>query len=211
MSAHPVLGLYIREALEEASNKPATVVAALRRERSETEMTLTGLAELYAAGVSINWEAVWRGRAARYVSLPAYPWQRRRFWLEPRSQSQILTEADLKNEPQRNRLVENLIQKWGREGVLAVNRRYLAPFIFLSKTQQSLFYFNVRNRSIVGLMYVGPDDQYGPLVKELREYCDAKRFQLNLIATESGTPVLEELGFSTTPCGATSPLACLTR
>jgi NAD(P)-dependent dehydrogenase (short-subunit alcohol dehydrogenase family)/acyl carrier protein len=202
MSAHPVLGLYIREALEEANNKPATVVAALRRERSDVEVTLTGLAELYAAGVSINWEAVWRGRMARYVNLPAYPWQRRRFWIEPRSQSQILTEADLENDPQRNRLVENLIQKWGREGVLAVNRHYLAPFIFLSKTQQSLFYFNVRNRSIVGLMYVGPDDQYGPLVKELREYCGAKRYQLNLIATESGTPALKDLGFSTTPCGA---------
>lgn len=201
MSAHPVLGLYIREALEEA-NKPAPVVAALRRERSDTEVTLSGLAELYAAGVSINWEALWRGRAARYVPLPAYPWQRRRFWIEPRQQSQILTEADLEKDPQRNRLVESLIQKWGREGVLAVNRRYLAPFIFLSKTQQSLFYFNLRNRSIVGLMYVGPDDQYGPLVKELREYCESKRFQLNLIATESGTPALKELGFTTTPCGA---------
>jgi acyl transferase domain-containing protein/acyl carrier protein len=30
----------------------------------------------------INWEAVWRGRTARYVSLPAYPWQRRRFWID---------------------------------------------------------------------------------------------------------------------------------
>ncbi|HEX5876530.1 MAG TPA: SDR family NAD(P)-dependent oxidoreductase, partial [Pyrinomonadaceae bacterium] len=205
MSAHPVLGLWIREALEEA-NKPATVIAVLRRERSDAEVTLTGLAELYAAGgVSINWEAVWRGRVARYVTLPAYPWQRRRFWIEPptsQSQTQILTEADLENDPQRNRLVEGLIQKWGREGVLAVNRRYLAPFIFVSRTQQSLFYFNLKNRSIVGLMYVGPDDQYGPLVKELREYCQSKRLQLNLIATESGTPALRELGFSTTPCGA---------
>ncbi|HEX5884362.1 MAG TPA: SDR family NAD(P)-dependent oxidoreductase, partial [Pyrinomonadaceae bacterium] len=205
MNAHPVLGLWVREAVEEADGKPATVVATLRRERSETEVTLNGLAELYAAGVTINWEAVWRGRTARYTSLPGYPWQRRRFWIEPRAslnQSQIFTETDLENDPQQNHLVENLIQKWGREGVLAVNRRYLAPFVFVSKTQQSLFYFNLRNKSIVGLLYVGPDDHYGPLVKELLEYCEARYYQLNLIATESGTPTLTALGFSTTPCGA---------
>ncbi len=204
MNAHPVLGLWVREAVEEASG-PATVVAALRRERSEAEVTLTGLAELYAAGVTMNWEAVWRGRTARYVDLPGYPWQRRRFWIEPRvlrNERQVFTESDLLTDPQRKHLVEGLIQKWGREGVLAVNRRYLAPFIFLSKTQQSLFYFNLRNKSIVGLMYVGPEDHYRPLVKELLEYCEARHYQLNLIATESGTPTLTSLGFSTTPCGA---------
>src|ERR1044072_1340746 len=189
MNAHPLLALWIREAIEEANNKPSTVVAALRRERSELELTLTGLAELYAAGVTVNWESVWRGNPARYINLPRYAWQRHRFWIEPRTprnDSQILTEADLENDSKRKHLVENLIAKWGREGVLAVNRRYLAPFIFISKTQQSLFYFNLKNKSIVGLMYVGPDDQYGPLVKELVEYCQTKHYQLNLIATESG-------------------------
>ncbi|HSK64911.1 MAG TPA: SDR family NAD(P)-dependent oxidoreductase [Pyrinomonadaceae bacterium] len=209
MNAHPVLGLWVREAVEEAHSKPVTVVAGLRRERSETEVTLTGLAELYAAGISINWEAVWRGRTARYVILPGYPWQRRRFWIERPNQSQILAEADLENDPQRNHLVKSLIQKWGGEGVLAVNRRYLAPFIFVSKTQQSLLYFNLKNRSIVGLLYVGPDDQYGPLVKELLEYCQSRHYLLNLIATETGTPTLTELGFSTTPCGVLQSIASL--
>jgi acyl transferase domain-containing protein len=71
MNAHPVLGLWIREAVEEATQDrnarsnghagaaldttSATVVAALRRERSDTEVTLSGLAELYAAGGQINW------------------------------------------------------------------------------------------------------------------------------------------------------------
>src|SRR5262249_6461362 len=119
------------------------------------------------------------------------------------------TESDLQTDPQRKHLVESLIQNWGREGVLAVNRRYLAPFVFVSKTQQSLFYFNLRNKSIVVLLYVGPDDQYGLLVKELLEYCKAKRYQLNLIATETGTPELAELGFSTTPCGALQSIADL--
>jgi amino acid adenylation domain-containing protein len=90
LSAHPVLGLWIREAVEETQGNAATVVAALRRERSEQEVTLTSLAELYAAGVAVNWEALWSGRAARYVSLPTYPWQRRRFWVdESKSESQL--------------------------------------------------------------------------------------------------------------------------
>ncbi|HSK64712.1 MAG TPA: type I polyketide synthase, partial [Pyrinomonadaceae bacterium] len=92
LTAHPVLGLWIREAVEETQGKAATVVAALRREHSEQEVTLTGLAELYAAGVAVNWEALWRGRAARYVSLPAYPWQRRRYWVDESTvESQTIT------------------------------------------------------------------------------------------------------------------------
>ena len=100
MNAHPALGLWIREAVEETQGKPATVVAALRRERSEQEVTLTGLAELYAAGVAVNWEALWRGRAARYVSLPTYPWQRRRYWVdESNIQSQPIATADFSQHP----------------------------------------------------------------------------------------------------------------
>ncbi|HKY46023.1 MAG TPA: SDR family NAD(P)-dependent oxidoreductase, partial [Pyrinomonadaceae bacterium] len=92
LTAHPVLGLWIREAVEETQGKAATVVAALRREHSEQEVTLTGLAELYAAGVAVNWEALWRGRAARYVSLPTYPWQRHRYWVdESNLESQTIT------------------------------------------------------------------------------------------------------------------------
>ncbi|HEX5883032.1 MAG TPA: SDR family NAD(P)-dependent oxidoreductase, partial [Pyrinomonadaceae bacterium] len=79
MNAHPILGLSVKEALDEG-----LVVAALRRERSAWEVTVEGLAEMYVAGADINWGEVWKGTRATYVRLPAYPWQRERYWIEPR-------------------------------------------------------------------------------------------------------------------------------
>ncbi|HSK64468.1 MAG TPA: type I polyketide synthase, partial [Pyrinomonadaceae bacterium] len=80
MNAHPILGLWVKE----KQGAEGLVVAALRRERSEWEVTVEGLAEMYVAGADINWGEVWKGTRANYVRLPAYPWQRERYWIEPR-------------------------------------------------------------------------------------------------------------------------------
>jgi acyl transferase domain-containing protein/acyl carrier protein len=205
MNAHPVLGLWVREAVAAERGNAGVVVGALRRERGEREVTLAGLAEVYAAGVDVNWETVWRGGGARYVQLPSYPWQRQRFWIErpePEQRPQIFSEAELSDNPRLKKVVETIVEKWGRDGALAVNRRYLAPFGFIGTKQESLFYFNLRGTSIVALLYVGPDNQYEPLVQELLKYAEEHGYQLNLIATESGIGVLQGLNFSTTPCGS---------
>jgi len=81
MNAHPILGLWVKEALGRVEG---SVVAALRRERSAWDVTVEGLAEIYVAGADLNWQEVWRGTRANYVRLPAYPWQRERYWIEPR-------------------------------------------------------------------------------------------------------------------------------
>jgi phthiocerol/phenolphthiocerol synthesis type-I polyketide synthase E len=48
---------------------------------SEQRTALTALAELWESGVSVNWPALRRGEARR-VSLPTYPFERRRFWID---------------------------------------------------------------------------------------------------------------------------------
>lgn len=44
--------------------------------------TLRALGALWQAGVPVDWSEVWRDHDARRVSLPAYPFQRRRYWRE---------------------------------------------------------------------------------------------------------------------------------
>ncbi|MCE9672544.1 SDR family NAD(P)-dependent oxidoreductase [Myxococcus stipitatus] len=56
--------------------------ASLRPERSDWEQLLEGLASLYVAGVPVNWRGLDEGRERRKVSLPSYPFQRRRHWME---------------------------------------------------------------------------------------------------------------------------------
>ena len=79
MNAHPILALSVKETLDEGS-----VIAALRRDRSAWDVTVEALAELYVAGADLNWQEVWSGTRGNYVRLPAYPWQRERYWIEPR-------------------------------------------------------------------------------------------------------------------------------
>jgi acyl transferase domain-containing protein/surfactin synthase thioesterase subunit len=58
-------------------------VATLPRAGSEWGAMAEALAQLYLCGQSIDWRLVHRGTSARRISMPTYPFQRRRFWLEP--------------------------------------------------------------------------------------------------------------------------------
>jgi acyl transferase domain-containing protein len=82
LGPHPVLAASIGECLE-AAGKSGHVLNSLRRSRPERETMLRACAELYAAGIDPAWAEVQQA-PADVVSLPAYPWQRRRYWLRQR-------------------------------------------------------------------------------------------------------------------------------
>ncbi|MCU1242344.1 MAG: Non-ribosomal peptide synthetase [Candidatus Acidoferrum typicum] len=78
---HPVLSPAI---LESASNHgtKATVTPSLRRRESERASLLNALGVLYTAGCKLNWAELYP-KNSRFVDLPSYSWQHKRFWLEP--------------------------------------------------------------------------------------------------------------------------------
>ncbi len=56
-----------------------------RRDRGEgRRAVLEGLGRAWAAGVNVNWDAVFAGLQPRRVALPTYPFERRRFWARRR-------------------------------------------------------------------------------------------------------------------------------
>jgi acyl transferase domain-containing protein len=57
------------------------VISSFGADTGAWEGLLKSLQVLYASGVKIDWAALDMGSARRKVSLPAYPFQRKRFWL----------------------------------------------------------------------------------------------------------------------------------
>jgi acyl transferase domain-containing protein/NADPH:quinone reductase-like Zn-dependent oxidoreductase len=83
VSPHPVLAFGVQETIEDAlpDAGEAVVLATLRRDEGGPGRFALSLAEAHAAGVSLDWEALFKGTGAERVALPTYPFQRKRYWL----------------------------------------------------------------------------------------------------------------------------------
>jgi acyl transferase domain-containing protein len=79
ISPHPILHAALEDGIEDAG-ADATLVASLRRGEPELAAMLTGLAAVYAAGGQVSFDRVHPG--GRFVDVPTYPWQHRRFWVD---------------------------------------------------------------------------------------------------------------------------------
>jgi acyl transferase domain-containing protein/acyl carrier protein len=66
------------------------VLASLRhpqQQQSDTDFLLNTLGRLWLAGVEIDWFSFHEGERLRRVPLPTYPFERERYWIEPRKQA----------------------------------------------------------------------------------------------------------------------------
>ncbi len=63
----------------------AAATPVLRSGRGEARALLEGLGEVWAHGVEVDWARVFERPGARRVALPAYAFQRERYWLAPGS------------------------------------------------------------------------------------------------------------------------------
>jgi acyl transferase domain-containing protein/acyl carrier protein len=80
IGSQPTLLGMARRCLPEGS--PVSFLPSVRRGVSDWQTLLESLAALYVQGVSIDWAAFDRDYHRRKVTLPTYPFQRQRFWLE---------------------------------------------------------------------------------------------------------------------------------
>ena len=69
--------------------------------QSDTALLLNTLGQLWLAGVRINWSGFYAGEQRRRVSLPTYPFEHRRYWIDPGKQAHAITSlhGSLKKKP----------------------------------------------------------------------------------------------------------------
>ncbi|HEX3784562.1 MAG TPA: beta-ketoacyl synthase N-terminal-like domain-containing protein [Pseudonocardiaceae bacterium] len=78
VSPHPVLSVGITETAADAG-VDVLVVESLRRDRGGLDQFLLSAGHACVGGLPVNWAGAFPGR--RLVDLPAYPFERTRFWL----------------------------------------------------------------------------------------------------------------------------------
>lgn len=84
IGTHPILTTNIYQCLEQAKH-PITIVSSLQKQRDERKSLLSALSSLYAAGYPVKWQNFYSEQYL-LVDLPAYPWQRQRYWLDEAAQ-----------------------------------------------------------------------------------------------------------------------------
>ncbi len=87
----------IRRVIEHAQAE-AAVFESSRRGDTGSRTMLTSLAALYTAGRNVNWSALFPA-GGRVVSLPAYPWQRERYWWDQLSGGSNVTGESSQRHP----------------------------------------------------------------------------------------------------------------
>jgi acyl transferase domain-containing protein len=82
-----------------SSAQDARWMASLQKGRSDKQQVKQAQAELYMAGVNLDWQAVYRHPAKPAVVLPNYPFQRKSYWLDdaPAVTSLVSTEIIMSN------------------------------------------------------------------------------------------------------------------
>ncbi len=77
----------------------AMVISTLIEGRDDGDAALTALGKLWLEGVPIDWTGVRCGESCRRVTLPTYPFERKKYWIEPTVESATsAVVVDLKKE-----------------------------------------------------------------------------------------------------------------
>ncbi|MFE0654652.1 acyltransferase domain-containing protein, partial [Streptomyces sp. NPDC059534] len=88
VSPHAVATVGVAQTVEDAS-ADAAVLTTLRRGNGGWTRVLTSLAEAYAAGVAVDWNAAHAGAGGRRIPLPTYAFQHQRYWLEQHAEDAV--------------------------------------------------------------------------------------------------------------------------
>lgn len=82
VSPHPILVQLIEQAIEFYNNTTSAVVHSTKRNMPEEDELLNCFKNLYQKGATVNWSVYYGTSRAPFGNLPAYPWQKDRFWID---------------------------------------------------------------------------------------------------------------------------------
>src|SRR5690606_25557635 len=64
-------------------------ISSVLKGKSEDEVLLNALGQLYRNGVTVDWKQVYKKRRVKKLALPVYPFKGERYWPEETQEKQI--------------------------------------------------------------------------------------------------------------------------
>ena len=195
-----VLGGAIEEQME-ASSRTGEVEWSLRRGEPARRSLLRVAGRAFESGQALRWNNIASGH--QVVDLPPFPWRRERYWFSDTAAEfpVMLREEDLTQRMEYSRAVDRVLTHHCPEGARAVNRRHLAPNVFLGCRGAALFFCSQLKTSVVALLYAGDPTDYDRLAVELEQYARRSQADLYLMATAAQADSARGRKYATTPIG----------
>lgn len=106
----PVLINMARQCLPQGTHKPPVLAASLTPGVPDNEAMGHALAALYAGGADIDWNAFHKKDKAQRISLPTYPYRRKRFWLKSENRTSMDLTATEKTHPLLGSMLETPLE-----------------------------------------------------------------------------------------------------
>jgi acyl transferase domain-containing protein/acyl carrier protein len=131
--------------LEVGASKPDLqhqhiVLTSLRdpqEQRTDLEVLLKALGQLWLAGVAIDWEAFYADERRYRVPLPTYPFERQRFWLEPSSiPAEIAQEQPVKSLASKSSNIADWIYSPAWKSTITPKLQEVLPSLYLVFTDE---------------------------------------------------------------------------
>lgn len=112
-----------------------------------------------------------------------------------------ILESEAFSRPELQELIQNLFGRYKIEGCVSRGTRKIAPNLFIGSARRGYLNYG-RNKNIFLVYgYTGPRDYLPDLLEEVCQYCETKKFQLNILADER-IEAINSTAFSATPFGA---------
>lgn len=111
-----------------------------------------------------------------------------------------ILEKEVSKHPVLQQIVQPLFERHKLEGCVSRGTRKIAPNLFIGSAKHGYFNYGRTGNILLVYGYTGPRDYLPVLTEEMYRYCEAKRFQLNLLADDE-VPPIGNTSFSATPFG----------
>lgn len=120
--------------------------------RNDSEYLTTAIGKLWTAGVEIDWSRYYEGERRRRVGLPAYPFERQRYWIEAGERMEEISGCRSKDE------AKAMVEVTGKSASLHTRpilpNPYVAPVNDREKTIAAIW------QVALGVDKVGVDDSF---------------------------------------------------